>query len=59
MALVVDALDWLVVRSCTMSTITQRRVARALRPGGPEVIEVVVEDLAPLKTGEVFVLPNA
>jgi NADPH2:quinone reductase len=38
-----------------MSTATQRRVARALRPGGPEVIEVGIEELAPLKTGEVLV----
>jgi len=38
-----------------MSTTTQRRVARALRPGGPEVIEVGVEDLAPLKAGEALV----
>ena len=38
-----------------MSTPTQRRVARALRPGGPDVIEVGVEDLAPLKTGEALV----
>ncbi len=40
---------------CAMSTVIQRRVARALRPGGPEVIEVGVEDLAPLKAGEVLV----
>jgi NADPH2:quinone reductase len=38
-----------------MSTPTQRRVARALRPGGPDIIEVGVGDLAPLKTGEVLV----
>ena len=38
-----------------MSTPTQRRVARALRPGGPDVIEVGVEDLAPLKAGEALV----
>jgi NADPH2:quinone reductase len=38
-----------------MSTLTQRRVARALRPGGPEVIEIGVEDLAPLKAGEALV----
>ena len=38
-----------------MSTPTQRRVARALRPGGPDVIEVGVEDLAPLKAGDVLV----
>src|SRR5215467_11437490 len=35
-----------------MSTPTQRRVARALRAGGPEVIEVDVEDLPPLKANE-------
>ena len=38
-----------------MSAVSQRRVARALRPGGPEVIEVGVEELPPLKTGEVLV----
>ena len=38
-----------------VSTPTQRRVARALRPGGPEVIEVGVEDLAPLNPGEALV----
>jgi len=31
---------------------TRRRVARALRAGGPEVIEVGVEELPPLKNGE-------
>ena len=35
-----------------MSQPTQRRVARALRAGGPEVIEVGVEELPPLRTGE-------
>jgi NADPH2:quinone reductase len=38
-----------------MSTPTQRRVARALRAGGPEVIEVDVEELPPLKAGEALV----
>jgi NADPH:quinone reductase len=38
-----------------MSAVTQRHVARALHPGGPEVIEVGVEDLAPLKAGEALV----
>jgi NADPH2:quinone reductase len=38
-----------------MSTPTLRRVARALRAGGPEVIEVDVEDLPPLKAGEALV----
>jgi NADPH:quinone reductase len=33
----------------------RRRVARALRPGGPDVIEIGVEDLAPLKAGEVLI----
>lgn len=35
-----------------MNQPTQRRVARALRAGGPEVIEVGVEELPPLRTGE-------
>ena len=35
-----------------MVPATQRRVARALRAGGPEVIEVGVEELPPLKHGE-------
>jgi NADPH:quinone reductase len=34
---------------------TRRRVARAVRAGGPEVIEVAVEELPPLKPGEVLV----
>jgi NADPH2:quinone reductase len=38
---------------------TQRRVARALRAGGPEVIEVGFEDLAPLKQGEARVRVEA
>ena len=38
-----------------MTTPRRRRVARALRPGGPEVIEVGEEDLAPLKPGEALV----
>jgi len=42
-----------------MSPITQRRVARALRAGGPEVIEVEVEEIAPLKSGEVLVRVEA
>ncbi len=32
-----------------MNPVTHRRVARALRAGGPEVIEVGIEDLAPLR----------
>jgi NADPH2:quinone reductase len=39
--------------------VGQRRVARALRAGGPEVIEVGVEELAPLKAGEVLVRVEA
>jgi NADPH2:quinone reductase len=35
-----------------MDSDTQRRVARALRAGGPEVIEVGFEELAPLQKGE-------
>lgn len=42
-----------------MDQHTQRRVARALRPGGPEVIEVGVEELPPLKTGEALVKVEA
>jgi NADPH:quinone reductase len=38
-----------------MSTPVRRLVARAQRPGGPEVIAVDVEDLAPLKAGEALV----
>jgi len=37
----------------------QRRVARALRPGGPEVLDVTVEDLRPLNAGEVLVRVEA
>src|SRR5580658_1836372 len=39
--------------------VTERRVARALRPGGPEVIEVNLEQLPPLETGEVLVRVEA
>jgi NADPH2:quinone reductase len=42
-----------------IGSVTQRRVARALRAGGPEVIEVCVEELAPLKAGEVLVRVEA
>ena len=38
-----------------MSEGTQRHVARALRAGGPEVIEIGVEDFAPPKAGEALV----
>src|SRR5215471_16838834 len=37
----------------------QRRVVRAMHPGGPEVLDVAVEDLRPLKTGEVLVRVEA
>jgi NADPH2:quinone reductase len=37
----------------------QRRFARALRAGGPEVIDVCVEELPPLKTGEALVRVEA
>ena len=39
--------------------VTERRVARALRAGGPEVIEVSLEQLPPLKVGEVLVRVEA
>jgi NADPH2:quinone reductase len=42
-----------------MGPFTQRRVARALRAGGPEVIEVGFEELAPLKLGEARVRVEA
>ena len=42
-----------------MENTTRRRVARALRAGGPEVLEVGFEDLAPLKAGEVLVRVEA
>ena len=42
-----------------MNEHTQRRVARALRAGGPEVIEVGVEELPPLKSGEALVRVEA
>ncbi len=41
------------------SPATQRRVARALRAGGPEVIEVGVEEMPPLNAGEVLVRVEA
>ncbi len=37
----------------------KRRIARALRAGGPEVIEVGVEELPPLKAGEALVRVEA
>ena len=42
-----------------MSQTIERRVARALRAGGPDVIEVGVEGLAPLKIGEALVRVEA
>jgi NADPH2:quinone reductase len=42
-----------------MSEGGQRRVARALRAGGPDVIEVSAEALEPLKRGEVLVRVEA
>jgi len=39
--------------------VIERRVARALRPGGPEVIEVSIEQLPPLEVGEVLVRVEA
>ncbi|MGH9415774.1 MAG: alcohol dehydrogenase catalytic domain-containing protein [Terriglobales bacterium] len=42
-----------------MNQPAQRWVARALRAGGPEVIEVGVEDLPPRKAGEVLVRVEA
>jgi NADPH2:quinone reductase len=42
-----------------MNERTQRHVARALRAGGPEVIEVGVEELPPLKAGEALVRVEA
>jgi hypothetical protein len=41
--------------SLTTMNVVQRRVARVLRPGGPEVIEVGVEDVPALRDGEVLV----
>jgi len=37
----------------------RRRVARAARPGGPEVLAIAVEDLRPLKAGEALVRVEA
>ena len=37
----------------------QRRFARALQAGGPEVLEVAVEELRPLQPGEVLVRVQA
>jgi hypothetical protein len=43
---------------CEMSP-THRRVARAPHAGGPEVIEVGVEEVAPLSAGEALVRVEA
>ncbi|HEX4439387.1 MAG TPA: zinc-binding dehydrogenase [Thermoanaerobaculia bacterium] len=40
-------------------SVARRRVARATRPGGPEVIEVAVEDVPALKDDEVLVRVEA
>jgi len=40
-------------------TLVHRRVARAMRAGGPEVIEIAVEDLPPLGEGEALVRVEA
>src|SRR5262249_32310215 len=37
----------------------RRRVARATRAGGPEVLAIAVEDLRPLKSGEALVRVEA
>jgi len=37
----------------------RRRVARATRAGGPEVLDIAVEDLRPLKSGEALVRVEA
>ena len=42
-----------------MALVTQRRIARALRAGGPEVIQVCDEEFAPLNAGEVLVRVEA
>ncbi len=42
-----------------MGAITERRVARALRAGGPEVIEAGIEEIAPLQPGEALVRVEA
>jgi NADPH2:quinone reductase len=42
-----------------METISQRRVARSVRAGGPEVIEVGVEPVAPPGAGEAVVRVEA
>ena len=39
--------------------VRERRVARARRPGGPDVVQVDVEDLASLNAGEILVRVEA
>jgi NADPH:quinone reductase len=39
--------------------VRERRVARARRPGGPDVVEVGVEDLSSLSVGEILVRVEA
>src|SRR5262245_37520780 len=46
-------------RSMKTPTITRRVVARALRAGGPEVLDVGMEDLPPLRPGEALVQVEA
>src|SRR5262249_32531769 len=43
----------------SMATTGQRRVARAMKAGGPEVIAVETQDLAPLQAGEALVRVEA
>lgn len=46
--------------SMTISHIaSQRRVARAIGPGGPDVLTVAIDDLRPLNAGEVLVRVEA
>src|SRR3954452_8947160 len=42
-----------------MNPAAQRQVARAMRAGGPEVIELGFEELPPLKSGEALVRVEA
>ena len=42
-----------------MNPVPERRVARVLRAGGPELIEVCAEEVGPLKTGEVLIRVEA
>ena len=49
----------LVIESSNMGAEFHRRVASAMRAGGPEVIEIGVEELAALKSGEALVRVEA